>query len=1056
MSEHKEVHGHQLSPLDQKRIEKTSRGVFGFFVTRVRVTALVVFALVIGGFISLGNIPREADPEVKIPIAVVTTVYQGASPSDVENLITDEIEEKLEDLEDVKLVTSRSVLGLSSVTVEFDAAADLDDSIRELKDKVLEVNSLPDDALDPIVTQIRANDQPIIVFSLAGQLDELSFKQLGEELQDELESISGVSEVNLLGVRDREFRVAVDRAKIERLGLTLPAIAGAIASSNSDTPLGDVSIDNVNYNIRTISKIKQIEDLQRIAVASVDGNAVFLEDIATITDQFSDRETFSRLSLEGQPAVDTISLQILKKTGGNILNIVDAAKQRLELLQEEGVIPEGVSVEVSSDFSKFIRDDLRILGMSGVQSVILIFVIMLVALSFKEAIISLFAIPLTFMISFFILYVRGDTLNSLTLFALVLSLGLLVDTFIVILEGIFHNMRVGYSAREAALLSIAHYKIPLFSGVFTTISAFFPMLLVSGILGEYLKVMPITIGTTLLASLFVSLALVPALAAVFLKKKKITDEKQESLLEKYVTNALNKVYLKTVNVFLRVKKIKVIFLSSLIGLIIASFAMLMSGVIPVQMFPNVDVEFTYIDIEMPIGTELAITNTVVGQVENVLYQRDDLKNFVTTVGSSSGFSGSFGGSSSFNTHLASITVNFVPLDQRDQKSFDIVEEIREELKPIQQGKITIREISAGPPTGAPIEARILGDDLAELDILTAQVVAELEKTEGVIDVESDRDVSPADISFTLNQSALAELGFSPSDVAGSLRAAIFGLEATEVSLDGKDIDVIVRFSEEDVSSIEEIKNISLINRQGQSVKLSRLADFSLQPALAAIRHRDFQRTATVQANLEPGYVPTAIVPNVQQKIAGFVPEGFEVKFGGEVEDIEQSFSELWNAMIVAVLLIIFILVLQFNSFKKPLAIILALPFTLPGVVVGMMLFNLPFSFSIFIGLISLAGIVVNDAIVLLDKAQRNVTELNMPPAEAVANAGSTRLQPILLTSLTTIVGVIPLALADEFWLGLSIAIAFGLAFATALQLYLIPMFYLKLAGKQIIRMQQSK
>jgi multidrug efflux pump subunit AcrB len=340
-----------------------------------------------------------------------------------------------------------------------------------------------------------------------------------------------------------------------------------------------------------------------------------------------------------------------------------------------------------------------------------------------------------------------------------------------------------------------------------------------------------------------------------------------------------------------------------------------------------------------------------------------------------------------------------------------------------------------------------------LDKVSVDVVSLLEGTEGVINVVSNRAVSPADLTFTLDKEALAKSGLSVGEVSSFLRTAIFGVTATETSINNEDVDVIVRLDKESISSVEEIKNLSLINNFGEEVKLSYVADFSLEPALAAIRHRDFVRTITVQADLESGYTPNAVVPKIEKQVKeqGIVPAGYTVGFGGEVEDIEQSFQELWSAMIVAVLLIMIILVLQFNSYKKPFAVLMTLPLMLIGVVIGMLIFNLPFSFAVFLGLVSLAGIVVNDAIVLLDKTQRNVDEKKMLIRDALADAGDTRLQPILLTSITTIFGVIPLAIADPFWLGMSIAIIFGLSFATIMQLFIIPMVYLKFEGKKQLK-----
>ncbi|MCB9802396.1 efflux RND transporter permease subunit [Candidatus Nomurabacteria bacterium] len=1041
---------HQQQDLAQRDIAKIKRSFLGYLITHFRVIVLLMVTIFSLGLVAVFNIPRESDPEVKIPIAVVSTFYAGASPQDMEDLITDKIENKVEELDGVKLVTSSSISSVSSVVVEFEAEQDLDQSIRELKDKVAETNGLPDEAEDPVVTQVRANDFPLITFSLTGPLTESQLKQLGEIVQDELEAISGVSKAPLSGVRSLEYSVTVNKLALSRLRISLSQVIGAIQATNLDMPLGDIAVDDISYNLRAVSKLQSLEELKNVVVSVNNEQPVYLSDLAEIKEQFTESKSLSRISISGSEASSAVSLSVYKKTGGNILEIVDAAKLKIEKLQEENLIPDNVSVQVSSDYSSFVRDDLNTLGSSGIQATILIFLVMFIALSWKESIISLLAIPLTFLITLIILYNFDFTLNSMTLYALVLSLGLLVDTFIVVLEGIFHNMRNGHSSKNAALLSVAHYKLPLLSGILTTISAFVPMLLVSGILGEYLKIFPITIAITLTSSLFVSLVLVSGMSTVFLKRTKVDEKNKDSILEKYLTNYLRKKYRQNISDFLKNRKQKIKFLIVLLVLFFASLTTLFTGLVKVELFPKIDVEYIYVDINMPIGTELLVTDQVAREVEERLYENKEIKTFVTTVGQASSL-GFFDGGGSGSSHVANVSITLVDEEERDLKSYQIAEHLREDLKDINEGEIVVKELTSGPPTGAPIEARISGHDLNTLASLAGRLEDLLKNKEGVINVDNNQSISPADFTFTLKKDAIAKYDLSVAGVASSLRTAIFGTTATEISHAGDDYDVVVKFDKNKFNTVEDIKNLSVLNNRGQEIKLASLADFSLQPALATIRHRDFERTVTVQADLRPGYNSAEISAELEKDFAAQIPTGYTVKFGGEVEDIDQSFSELWNAMIVAVLLIWIILVLQFNSFRAAATILMTLPLMMIGVVVGMLLLRLPFSFPVFLGLISLAGIVVNDAIVFIDKTERNIREKNMFPLEALADAGDTRLQPILLTSITTIFGVFPLALANEFWVGLSVSIIFGLAFATVLQLFVIPMVYLQLKGKKILR-----
>ncbi len=1023
---------------DQHRILRERSSVFGFFITRIRLIILLVIAIFTGGTIALATIPREADPEVKIPIAVVTTAYPGAGPADVEVLVTDPLEDEIEDLDGLRRVLSSSYRGFSRIIVEFEADEDLKSSIADLKSAVADA-PLPDGAEDPDVTEIRANDFPIAAFSVSGTVSAEELEDIAERVQEELEGIAGVSDVVLIGAREKEFSVVVNPEKAARAGVSLPSVIGSLRSSNANMPFGDQVLDGTVYVFRSEGRFRTADDIKRMAVASRGGDPVFLSDIADVSERFREPDVYSRVSFSRANPEPALVLQIFKKTGGNIIRIVDEAEERVQELAEDGVIPSCCRVEKVSDYSTFIREDLNNLGTSGIFTVILIFLVLLSALGIREAVVAFVSVPLSFFISFFVLQQIGFTLNSLTLFSLVLSLGLLVDTFIVILEGVFHNVRRGYRAQDAALLAVAHYKKPLFASIFTTISAFVPMLLVSGILGEYLKVLPITLSLALLSSLFVSLTIVPALTSLLLRR--MSADARESLLERLVTKPLGKRYISFLRSFLADRRAKVKATVVLSLCFLFSLGVLVSGFVPVELFPKVDANFTFIDITLTPGSSKEKTERVVAEIEERIRSLNDVKNMVSTIGMSSSFG--VNEQSTQGDHLASITVNFVEKEKRERSSSEIVESIRVSLAGINDAVVRVREITAGPPTGAPIEARIQGEDLEELSRTARMVERIIASTEGTRDVESSEEFTPPDMVFSFRQDRLARIGIPSGDAALYGRAALYRVGAGELVEGNDSYDITVSFPEEYSRSLEGVRSIPIVSRTGARAPLGSLADISMESSRSVIKHRDFKRTIVVRAQLEDGYQASAVVPQIEEAVkeAG-IPAGYSVSFGGEVEDIERSFSELWSAMIVAVILIALILVLEFNSFLQPLAILMTLPLMLIGVVVGILVLGIPFSFSTFLGIVSLAGIVVNDAIVLIDKANRNRRELGMPPREAIADAGLSRLQPILLTTITTVFGVIPLMLANEFWFGLSSAVAFGIVFATALTLIVIPMLYL--------------
>lgn len=1040
--------------LDRKKISDAKKSGLSFFIRRPRVTIILIIGIAIWGAIAAFSLPREANPEVEIPFGVVTTLFSGASPADVEELVTDKIEEKLENIDDIKLITSNSSLSFSSVFVEFEASADLDKSIQDLKDAVSEVRGLPEGSEDPEVMEINFNDLPVVTFSVVGDLTDMELKDLAKIIQEQLEAIPGVSQVPVTGVRNREVAVEINPGELERLSVSINQVVMALQGANVNLPLGDIEVGEINYNVRSSGRFAEVSDLNNVVVKNSPAGTVLLSDIATITDGLRELNSVSRVSLDGKNIFPAISMQVYKRTGGNIIEIVDATKEKIEYLEQTGIIPATAEVEVTNDLSQFIREDFNTLSSSGIQTSIIIFVLLTLALSFRKAVTAILAIPLVFMMALGILSLTGSTLNSLVLFSLVLSMGLLVDTIIVLLEGIHAGLRRGFSPMDASLYSLQTYKWPVLAGALTTISAFLPMFLVSGILGEFLKTLPITISATLGSSLFVGLVIMPGVAAFLLSRGRKVNVEEETIFEKYLIHKLEAFYGRVIRKILLTRRLKRRFMGSLATLFVISVMVVASGLIPVQLFPVVDIDYFYVNIELPAGSTLKNSNFVTARLERELFDIPEVKNFVTNIGVSLNTGDSLFGASNANT--AQIVVNLVDAEERARKSFEVASELREKFKEVSGAKITVAEMSAGPPTGAPVEVRVTGDDFVSIEEGASRVIALLKKIDGVINIESDSKLSPPEFSFELRQENLGRYGLSAASVAPALRAAIEGVTATNISLEGEDVDVVVSLANSEIDSVEELKNLGIVSPSGSIVRLDQIARFDISPSLTVIRHRDNERVVNIRADVE-GTSPAAVKSLFEEKILeADLPDGVVARFGGEVEDIEQSFTELWYSMIVAVILILFIMVLQFDSFKQPLIIILTLPLAVIGVVAGTFILRLDFGFATFLGVVALSGIVVNDAIILIDRINYNLKTRKLKMAESIIEAGEARLEPIIMTTLTTIAGVTPLAFADEFWRGLSVAVGFGILFATVLTLVVVPVLYLRFEGRPWVKKRQEE
>ncbi len=1042
----------KISEKLDRSFKKEQNSWLGFFIKNYRFTYLIIIAIIVFGLVALFTIPKESEPEVKVPYALVSTMYIGASPSDVETTVTNKIEDKIKNLENLNNFTSTSALGFSSIFVEFNASADLQESLRKLREAVdLAEPSLPSQVDSPKVSEIRLSDYPIVTYSLIGDYDDQQLKIYADILEGELDGVKDVSKVEIIGGLEREFQVIIDQTKLSLFNLSLSQVVNSISINNFSLPAGTMEIDNFRYNVRVKGKVGQSLDLENLVIATYDNSPVFLKDIANVKDTFKEKNTESRIGYPGTSPQNTISLQVYKKQGGNILNIVENSQETIDELKKSNILPTGMKIEKTNDNSVFIKKDLSILGSSAIQTFILIALILLAILSLRGAIITALAVPIAFLMSFMFLRFQGMTLNTMVLFALVLSLGLMVDNAIVIIEGINeYTEKHKKSIYKAAILSIWNFKAAITSGTLTTVSAFLPLLLVSGIMGEYIGILPKTLTITLLSSLFVALIIIPTLVTRFIKIKKHANgdskEKRRHVFIKKIIDKLAVNYRKTLEKILPYKKRRVSVIIGALMLFFIAVAMPISGLVRIEMFPKIDFDYFYINIELPAGSNLEKTEKITQEVENIIKDSESLENYVTNIGSQiSAFSGSSASSNSQNK--ANITVNLKPAKERDLSSIEISEKLRDEITAVSGAKITIDELSAGPPTGSPIEIRIFSNNNQYLGNLSEQIEDYLNSQNKIINVNSSLTDATGEFVFTINKQQANYYGLSASAIASTVRSAIFGTTASVINIENEDVDIVVKYAKEEFKNINDLKELILLTPTGQTVYLKQLADVKIEPSLLSIDHKEGKQIATITADLEKGGNLQNITQDfLEYKNSLSLPENTSVEIGGENEDLNKSFQEMALSMIIAVLLIAMILILQFNSFKQPLIILFSLPLSIIGVIFGLIVLNMSFSISVFIGIVSLAGIVVNGGIVLIDRINKNIKN-GLDFHEAVIEGGIARMQPILITSITTIVGIIPLIFASELWRGLSVSIIFGLLFSTLLNLIFVPILYTSMCKK---------
>ncbi len=1021
-----------------------------FFIEKHHFTVLLAVVLMLAGVAAVLAIPKESSPEVQIPIGFVTTVLPGASAEDVEQLITDKVEDRVIGIENVSKVTSTSGDGVSMVAVEFNASADIDKSIQLLKDEVDKVRpELPEEAEDPTVTEQNSADQPILIISIAGELAPAELTKLGDTVADELERVPGVSSVELSGVRERQVQVIVEQAKLRQYGLTISDVTNAIRASGVASPAGSITVDDVRYAVRLEAGLTDTDQVGAIALAGPGGSSIRVRDVADVIDGLADAATYSRVSVEGAPSAPSLTLSIKKSRGGNILETGDGVKEKLKEL-EQGPLS-GTDTVISYDAADDIAHDLKELSRVGLETVTLVILMLFLTLGWRESLVAAASIPLSFLIAFIGLAASGNTINFISLFSLILAIGILVDSGIVVVEAIHTRLASLRNKKAAAVAAIKEYAWPLIAGTSTTIAVFVPLFFLSGILGKYVASIPFTVIFVLIASIFVALGLVPLLAMYVVRAESSKlEERQEEINEK--AKAWYEHFLRGI---LADKKRQNRFIGLMIGLFVVSLLLPVFGLVKVVFFPAEDSDLVYIEIEKPQGTALTDTDLAAREVEEILYGDPRIESFVTGVGAGSSFSGS-GASGS---KLANVTVNLK--EDRKQTSQEIVSDLRKELAGITSARIVVSEPAGGPPTGAAVSVTFSGDDLAALGTASDAAARVLSEVPGTTNVQTSMKDDGAEFVVRLDSAKAAELGVSPLAVADTLRSALYGSKATDIRTGDDDIEVRTKLdlnpdyrdpSETANATIDAVRSLTVQGTSGP-VPLTSVAAIEYEQANAVIRHEDGTRIATLTSDALAGANPIEMASAFEKQMESVaLPEGVTMKIGGESEDVNKSFGEMGLALLAGLALMLAILVLEFNSFRQSLYLLSIIPLSLVGVFFGLMVTGSPLSFPSMLGVIALAGVIINHAIILMDSIARISEEDHSKSlTDVVIEAASTRFRPIILTTVVTVVGMIPLSFASAIWGPLAFAIMFGLSFSLLLTLVFVPIIYHRWPGKDVLK-----
>lgn len=1089
------------------------------FAINNRISVMVLVALVaIMGTVSYLTIPKESFPNITVPNIFVVTLYPGVSPEDMESLVTRKLEDELGSISEIKEMTSTSTEGYSSVVLEFDTGIDIEEALQKVREKVdLAKAELPEDAEEPLVQEVNLSEFPIMQINLSGDYDLEILKNIAEDLQDKIEAIPTVLGVDLTGGLEREVQVDVDLAKLKYYNLSFGDIIGAISAENVTIPGGDISVGTKSFLLRVPGQYQETAPIEDVVLKVNEGKPIYLRDIANVTFGFKERETYS--TLDESPV---ITLGVKKRTGENILETYD----RVSAILEDALptLPPTTTYKITNDQSKDVKNMVSSLENNIISGLILVIGVLLFFLGVRNASFVGISIPLSMFLSFIILSALGITMNMIVLFSLILALGMLVDNAIVVVENIYRYLEEGYDNFESAKKGTGEVAGPIIAGTATTLAAFFPMIFWPGTVGEFMGYLPKTLIITLSSSLFVGLIINPVICALFMtidgdtNKAQLTKRGKQILygmlalvllvlvLSSFVTWTmlivlglllwlLNKYVLAPtgkwwqadgLNVFIGTYENSLVWaLNNRLKTVgIAFFVLVMSFVVlgvfnpGTEFFPeDIPPRDVYVQIETPIGSDVEFTRSVVDKVaERVknIPQASDINTILAVSGAAISSDPAGGGGNS--THKGTVAINFVDYELRQGDIFEAMEYMRNDLNGVIAGaKITVEKPQDGPPTGPPINLEISGPDMTELTRISNDVLSTLEadsifaKMDGL---ETDLPDSRPEIRVEVDREKAGLYELNTNMIGMTVRQAINGVEASKFRDGKEEYEIVVRLAQEYRDDLSTLADLTVFH-EGVQIPLSEVASWEISDGFGGIRHKESERVITVSADVRSGYQSNAVLAEAQQVLAtylGGLPPGYNYEWTGQQQEQDESFAFLGRAFLIAVFLIAFILVSQFNSIVKPVIILSSVVMSTAGVFYGLVTFQMAFGLMAFLGLISLAGVVVNNAIVLIDYVDILRTRDGLDLRSALVQAGKVRFRPVILTAITTTLGLVPLAIGFNFdfitlvnnpleffthlgeyiywggeqaawWGPMAIAVIVGLLFSTFLTLILVPVLY---------------
>ena len=1014
--------------------------IYSSSVKRPVTTILIFVALIVIGLYSLVRLPVDLYPEIELPFVTVLTTYPGASASDIESNVTRPLEDVLNSVSNLKELTSTSSDGLSVIFLNFEYGSNLDEAMNDIRSNLNFVTRLlPEGSEDPTIIKFNSSMMPIIFYAITANESYVGLEKiLDEKIVNPLNRIEGVGNVSLSGVPGRRIYVDIDPRKMEAYNLTIEQIGGILRAENMNMPAGYLEMGQTDYPLRIQGEFPESDALMNIVVSNFNGNAIYLKDIAAVRDTIRESKLDTKIN-----GVKGMGLFVQKQSGGNTVKVTREIEKTLEVLKKD--LPPDIKIELLFSSASFIKDSINNLTETLMYAAIFVVLVVLFFLGrWRATFIVILTIPVSLIVAFIYLFISDASINIISLVSLSIAIGMVVDDAIVVLENITKHIERGSRPREAAIYATNEVWLAVIITTLTVVAVFFPLTFVEGLTGVLFKQLGLSVTVTIITSTVAALTLTPTLSALLMKYKPIKKDAPFFTYDGSIRKWLDKFdvfYEKTLHWALHHKTVVTIF-----SIVVFVFSMGLFALIDTEFFPQADESAIYATVELQTGTRVENTIRIADMLDSLVNEKYPEIDLIST---STGFDDQGGWASMFSaggTHTIQYTFSLVPIEERTRSVWDIADEMRQDFAKFPEIidlQVTTTQ-NMGSFGGNTVDVEVYGYDITASNIVARELAEKIKKIPGTKDVAISRDKSKPELQIIFDQEKMSANGLNTAIAATAVRNRIDGMVATQLRQSGDEYDVIVRFKKSSVNTLTDIENIAISNNQGQVIRLGEIAQIKEYWSPPSIERKRKERVVRVS------FTPfkrslTDIQIDVNKAIEETVkPAGIMVQISGAIEEQMEAFMDLALLIVVSLILVYLVMASQFESMKMPFIIMFSIPFAFSGVAIALFLTHTTLSVISGIGAVLLIGIVVKNAIVLVDFINL-MRERGNELYKAIEISGRSRLRPVLMTSTTTILAMVPLSIStgsgSELWRPMGIAVIGGLIFSTLVTLVLVPVVY---------------